>query len=288
MKYAPSEFNHAKLSVGTVPSSSKMKLTTKSLCWAIAALQPLTAAALTIAEINGNKYLSPYSGQSVTNVTGLVVAKGPSGIWIRSTTPDKDPATSEAVYVFSSSVGKTLSVGDIITLDGKVSEYRSSPDYLYLTEIGSPKNVTVVSSNNTVTPLVIGKDTLSPPIVQYSSLDGGDVYALPNGVQNISVVNPVLKPKDFGLDFWESLSGELVTVRKPRVVTRPNSYGETWVAGDWTVTGTNKHGGVTMLDKGETFIPQPPQSREHDLARALFADHAIKIQTRRPSSSGLL
>lgn len=224
--------------------------TAPAFCWAFASLQSL-AAALTIAEINGNKYISPYSGQTITNVTGLITAKGPNGIWIRSTTPDADKATSESIYVFSSSVGAKLAVGDIISLDGKVAEYRSANTYIYLTEISSPKNVLVLSSGNTVTPLVIGKDTLPPPTVQYSGLDAGDIYGLPNGQANLSVVNPVLDPTQYGLDFWESLSGELVTVKKPQAIKVPNQYGDTWVLGDWAVTGKNKHGGVTMADKGE-------------------------------------
>ena len=206
--------------------------------------------AVTIAEINGNKFLSPYSGQTLTNVTGLVTAKGPSGIWIRSTTPDDDERTSESIYVYGSSVGTNLAVGDIISLDAKVSEYRSTATYIYLTELGSPKNVKVLSSGNTVTPLIIGVDTLNPPTVQYTSLDGGDIYALPNAVANISTVNPVLEPETYGLDFWESLSGELVTVRKPTVIGRPNSYGDTWVIGDWPVSGRSAHGSLTMSDKG--------------------------------------
>ncbi|KAG7285748.1 hypothetical protein NEMBOFW57_008042 [Staphylotrichum longicolle] len=222
--------------------------TTPVLCVALASLQSL-AAALTIAEINGNKFLSPYSGKSVTNVTGLVIAKGPSGIFIRSTTPDDDKATSESIYVYGTSVGANLAVGDVITLDGKVTEYRSNAAYIYLTEITSPKNVQVLSSGNTVTPLVIGKDTLSPPTVQYTSLDGGDIYGLPNGVANISVVNPVLDPTQYGLDFWESLSGELVTIKKPQAIKTPNKYGDTWVVGDWATTGRNKHSGLTMSDK---------------------------------------
>ncbi|KAK0640682.1 Endonuclease/exonuclease/phosphatase-like protein [Cercophora newfieldiana] len=220
-----------------------MKVTSSFLLGAIG-LQRL-AAALTIAEINGNKFLSPYSGQTVTNVTGLLVAKGPNGVWIRSTTPDDDPTTSEAIYVFGS-VGANVTVGDIISLDGKVTEYRAQTTYLYLTEITSPKNVKVISSGNTVTPLVIGKDTPSPPTKAFSGLDGGDIYNLPGGVANLSVVNPVLKPKEYGLDFWESLSGELVTVRKPTAIQRPNNYRDTWVYGDWAVTGKNKHGGLTM------------------------------------------
>ncbi|KAF5509311.1 hypothetical protein CGCF413_v002351 [Colletotrichum fructicola] len=206
-------------------------------------------SALTIAEINGNKFLSPYKDQTVTNVTGLVLAKGPSGIWIRSTEPDDDDATSEAVYVYGSSVGTNLTVGDVITLDGKVAEYRSTTNYIYLTEISSPKNVVVVSKGNEVTPLVIGVDTLNPPTEQYTSLDGGDIYGVPNAVANVSTENPVLDPKSYGFDFWESLSGELVTVKNPVAVTRPNQYGDTWVVGDWPATGRNEHGGITMTAK---------------------------------------
>ena len=226
---------------------------THLLCLALAGLQPL-AAAVTIAEINGNKFLSPYSGESVTNVTGLVIAKGPNGIWIRSTTPDDDPATSESVYVFSTSVGTGLAVGDVISLDGKVTEYRSTATYIYLTEIISPTSVKVLSSGNAVKPLVIGKDTLSPPTTQFSSLDGGDIYSAPNGVANISSVNPVLDPSKYGLDFWESLSGELVTVKNPTVVVRANSYRDTWVVGDWAATGRNSNDGITMSDEGEYII----------------------------------
>lgn len=224
------------------------------LFWAFASLQSL-AAALTIAEINGNKFISPYSGQTVANVTGLLIARGPSGLWIRSTTPDKDRATSEAIYVFgNTNATATLAVGDTISLDGKVTEYRSSPSYIYLTQITSPKNVQVLSSGNKVKALVVGKDTLSPPTMQYSVLDGGDIYKLPNAVANISEVNPVLNPKKYGLDFWESLSGELVTVKRPTVIKSPNKYGDTWVFGDWPVTGGNKHGGLTMSDKGRVLL----------------------------------
>ncbi|KAK4185770.1 Endonuclease/exonuclease/phosphatase [Podospora australis] len=226
-----------------------MKPSPALLRWAaLASLQSLVAA-LTIAEINGNKFLSPYSGQTVTNVTGLVIAKGPNGIFIRSTTPDKDIATSEALYVFDKTVGANITVGDIISLDGKILEYRNNNAYLYLTELTTPKNVQVLSSGNKVKPLVIGKDTVSPPSEQFSSLDGGDIYNVPNGAANISAVNPVLQPKKFGLDFWESLSGELVTVRKPSAIKQPNNYGDTWVIGDWKASGRNKNGGLTMSAK---------------------------------------
>lgn len=163
---------------------------------AAAAFAGQVASAETVSEINGNKYLSPYDGTNVTNVDGLVTAKGPNGIWIRSTTPDKDDRTSESVYVFDRNFGKTLSVGDIIQLNGTVTEYRSSKAYVYLTEIINPKLVKKVSSGSVVTPLVIGKDTIIPPTKAFSALDNGDVFGVPNNVSLISVANPTLIPRN--------------------------------------------------------------------------------------------
>ncbi|KAI4263838.1 MAG: hypothetical protein L6R42_001031, partial [Xanthoria sp. 1 TBL-2021] len=117
------------------------------------------ASAITVAEITGNKYLSPLSRSTFTNLTGLVTAKGPNGLWIRSTNPDDNEQTSKSVYVFSRTVGANLTAGDIIRLDGSVTEFRSSNVYLYLTEVTTPRNVQVVSKGNPVPPVVLGART---------------------------------------------------------------------------------------------------------------------------------
>ncbi|KAJ4266437.1 hypothetical protein NW762_004421 [Fusarium torreyae] len=209
-------------------------------------ISPL-AAALTIAEINGNQYLSPYKGKNVTGVEGLVTAVGSSGFYLRSTKPDRNAATSEGLYIFGKAAVGNVSVGDVVTLDGLVEEYRSNKDYIYLTELTSPKNIVVKSSDNKFKPKVIGKDTANPPGKQFSKLDNGDVFAVPNNETLVSVANPKLQPNTYGLDFWESLSGELVTVKKAYAISRPNTYGDVWVRGDWKVSGLNKHGGLTMV-----------------------------------------
>ncbi|KAH6981103.1 Endonuclease/exonuclease/phosphatase [Ilyonectria sp. MPI-CAGE-AT-0026] len=209
-------------------------------------------SAETIAQINGDQYLSPYNNKNVTDVTGLVTAIGSSGFWLRSTTPDKKSTTSEGLYVFGSRATSLVAVGDIVTLDGLVKEYRSSADYLYLTELTLPVNIVVKSSGTAVKPLVIGVDTPKPPTKQYSKLDGGDIFAVPNEAYRISVENPKLQPNTYGLDFWESLVGELVTIKDAYAISRPNSFGDVWVRGDWKVTGLNGHGGLTMLDRDAT------------------------------------
>lgn len=182
----------------------------------------------------------------MNNVTGLVTAKGPDGFWIRSTKPDTDPRTSESIYVFyNATSGSDLASGDIVSLGGRITEYRSNPAFLYLTELTRP-TIRTISKGNKVTPLVVGKDTSVPPSEQYTSLDNGDVFGLPNNVSQISVQNPDLDPKKYGLDFWESIIGELVTVKQPVAVAKPSKYGETYVVGDWKTTGKNGRGGLTL------------------------------------------
>ncbi|KAK1142921.1 hypothetical protein N8T08_007162 [Aspergillus melleus] len=205
--------------------------------------------AVSISEINGNRFLSSYNGETVSNVRGLVTAKASSGFYIRSASPDNSSLTSESLYIYGSSAVSKVSVGDIITLGGKVSEYRSSKAYVYLTELTSPSDITVVSSDNEVVPLVIGSKGLSPPTEQFSALDEGDIFGIPNNASQISSTNAILQPTKYGMDFWESLSGELVTIGGLNAITKPNQYGDTWVIGNWTATGRNERGGLTMQKK---------------------------------------
>ncbi|KAI3320628.1 DNase I-like protein [Xylariaceae sp. AK1471] len=209
-----------------------------------------SVSAQTIGQINGQRFLSPYAGQNVTNITGVVTAKGPSGIWLHSLESTRDDRVSDGIYVFGSALAKNASIatGDVLVLDGQVSEYRSNVDYLPLTEIAYPKLRAVLERNRTFEPIVLGKKR-SPPTKLFSSLDSGDVFGVPNNQSLISVVNPTLQPNKYGLDFWESLMGEYVTIKSPRAIGRPNQYGDTWVVGTWATTGDNGRTGLTVSSK---------------------------------------
>lgn len=215
----------------------------------VSGLLPSLVSAVTISEINGPAFRSPYENQNVKNVTGLVTAIGPSGFFLLDTTPDRNVQSSSSIYVFTSTstvIKSQVTAGDIITIDGRVSEYRSSKDYLYLTEIGSPTNLRKVSSGNVVKPIVLGVDR-SPPAYRFSELDDNDVFGVPNNRSLISVVNATIQQDKYGLDFWESLSGELVSVKVPVALGMPNTYGDVWVRGNYRVTGKNKRGGLTIV-----------------------------------------
>ena len=96
----------------------------KSTLSALALLNGLVASE-TIAEINGRRFQSGLEGQNVTDVQGIVTAKGPNGFWMRSVKPDDDEITSDSIYVFGESTLNSTSVGETISLDGRIDEYRS-------------------------------------------------------------------------------------------------------------------------------------------------------------------
>lgn len=206
--------------------------------------------AVSIADIQGTRFQSPLVGQTVSGVAGVVTAKSSTGFYIQSA-PTSDDRVSTGLFVFSSSssILGSVQVGDSITLSGKVQEFRSSsnPSFLMTTELSSPSSIKVLSSGNTVKPLVLGVDR-SPPTELFSSLDTGadGILSVPNNQSRIDVVNPEMQPTKFGLDFWSSLEGQLVTVPKPISTGFENSFGEFWVRGDWPATGENSRGGLTM------------------------------------------
>lgn len=142
-----------------------------------------------------------------------------------------------------------MNIGDFVQLNAQVSEFRSAttPNNLFMTELTSPTNITIVSSNNTVTPLILGKDR-SPPTRLFNALDEGPdgFLSVPNNASRISERNPTLQPDIYGMDFWESLEGQLVTIPKPTATDFENSFGEFWVYGDWPVTSKNGRGGLSI------------------------------------------
>ncbi len=208
-------------------------LTVAAVCSAVTTVvvtAPAQADAATQAEpvrihdIQGSTRISPFAGEQVADVPGIVTGVrtyGSSrGFWFQDPQADRDPATSEGVFVFTSSVPK-VAVGDSVTVSGTVSEYvpgGTSSGNQSITEITKP-TVTVLSSGNAV-PAATTIDAGSVP----------DAYA-PAGdpAANGSVNGLTLRPMKYALDHYESLEGMNVRVSDTRVVTATDPYTELWV-----------------------------------------------------------
>ncbi|QRW00470.1 endonuclease/exonuclease/phosphatase family protein [Ceratobasidium sp. AG-Ba] len=224
----------------------------------------VAAQVISIASINGPGFGSAYTGQTVA-VQGLVTAKGPSGFWLADV-GNATTTQSSGIYVFTTSatIRGQVKVGDVVSLgSARVALYRAAADTdnIYLKELTSPANITVISSGNPVVPIVIGADRPGPPTQQYTSLDGGNVFGVPNNQSQISTADLAIRPAEYGLDYWQSLVGMLVTVRSPVALGFPvNSFGDFWTHGDWKVTGKNKRGGLTITIDDSGKVDANPEA----------------------------
>ncbi|KAA1469821.1 DNase I-like protein [Dentipellis sp. KUC8613] len=208
------------------------------------------AKAVSIADIQGPAFQSPFAGQTLHNITGVVSAKGDDGFWLLGP-QSSDVRKSPGVRVFSTSTSvlSLISVDSNVSLSGRVAEFRSSSDDLFGTEIDSPTSIVMLSneSSTSAKPVILGKDRF-PPTQSFTDLDkGSDGWlSVPNNVTQVEKVNATLQPTQFGLDFWKSLEGALVVVPAPTALDFPNSFGEFWIRGNWTATGINGRGGLSV------------------------------------------
>src|SRR5918993_3767324 len=114
-----------------------------------------------IHDLQGAAHLSPFNGQDVSGVEGVVTVERSSSFWMQDPTPDTDAATSDGILVFGSGVGALVNVGDHVRVSGRVLEFRpggETTDNLTTTEITTPGlSVAVLSSGNPQpAPTVVG------------------------------------------------------------------------------------------------------------------------------------
>jgi predicted extracellular nuclease len=210
-----------------------------------------------IAQVQGAGHMSAYTGQLV-KVEGVVIAERGSNVWIQDTTPDADPATSEAILVFSSSVASAVAVGDFVHARGTVQEFRagctpscaptaSAFDNLTITELGSPgTGATVLETAPLPAAAVIGAGGRVPPT---------EVIEDDSGTGNVETSN-VFDPAQDGIDFYETLEHMLVQVNNPVVVGPRNGFGELLVlADDGAAAGIRTARGGIVIRPGD-FNPE--------------------------------
>jgi len=185
-----------------------------------------------IHDIQGAAHRSPLVGQHVTSVPGIVTAVSTNGFWFQDPNPDNNPATSEGVFVFTSS-HPTVAVGDSVLVTGTVSEFRpgGAATNLSNTEIGSP-TVTVEATGQPVpAAIVIGEGGVSAPPLPRTDSPG-------------NVETGPFDPTNNALDFYESMEGMLVAVNNAQVVGPTNSFDEIPIVPGNTDARRTPHGGV--------------------------------------------
>ncbi len=176
-----------------------------------------------IHDIQGAAHISPYNGAAVST-QGVVTAVRTNGFYVEDATPDANDATSEGIFVFTSSA-PSANVGDSALVSGTVSEFRAggaTSANLTTTEIAGSPAVTVQSTGNPLpAPVIIGNGGRVPPTDVIEDDATGDVET-----------TGTFDPASDGIDFYESMEGMLVQVNDAVAVGPTNAFGETPVIGD--------------------------------------------------------
>ncbi|CAM3776350.1 hypothetical protein GCM10009865_50550 [Aeromicrobium ponti] len=192
-----------------------------------------------IHDIQGEGHYSPYNGQNVNNVEGIVTKiVNSSNFYMQDLQPDDNENTSEGILVYKRSHG--AKVGDVVKVSGEVTEYvlegyaeRFQTD-LPVTEIGASAVEVTASGQTLPEPVVIGVDRIPPTeVIDNDSFSEFD-------------------PAQDGIDFFESLEGMLVQVNNPKVVA-PQKYGELIVVPENIPTNTSA-GGLRIAE--DDFNPE--------------------------------
>ncbi|HEY0698706.1 MAG TPA: lamin tail domain-containing protein [Micromonospora sp.] len=187
-----------------------------------------------IRDVQGRAHLSPLTG--TRTVRGVVTALAGNGFWVQDPCPDADPATSEGIFVFTSTA-PTVAAGHEVAVTGTVTEFRSggsTSTNLTLTEITGPSVTTLATGKPLPAPTRVGPGGRVPPATVIDNDATGSVET--SGSFDASTD---------GIDFWESLEGMRVRLDNAAVVGPTNGFGEIPVVPAGSGVRTNR-GGIVV------------------------------------------
>jgi predicted extracellular nuclease len=182
-----------------------------------AAAAPAATSGLTIHQVLGGGHVSPYAGQTVSGVPGVVTDVTSSAFYLQDPQPAGGPF-KQAIEVYTGSK-PTVAAGDDVTVTGEVTEFypdeSDTPSSLPIAEIEDPA-VTVVSTGNPLpAPVIIGKDGVLPPA---QNIFGGGRTSV--DVTTVTTFEPFVR----ALDFYQGLDSTYVEVEDPVAVGPTNDF----------------------------------------------------------------
>lgn len=159
---------------------------------ALLAAVSASAQVTKIRDIQGGGGASALAGKTVTT-RGIVTATKSNGFFLQ--TPDgeadSDPATPEGLFVYTSSAPPaSATAGTLVTVTGRVQDYRPSadPDTLPVTELANPLTVTVDETGQALPVPVTLTAADTDPAASLTRL--GRYAAMRVAVERLAVVAP--------------------------------------------------------------------------------------------------
>ncbi|MBI5348421.1 MAG: endonuclease/exonuclease/phosphatase family protein [Chloroflexi bacterium] len=209
------------------------------------AVAPTKSAGTAIHDIQGAGHISPLAGKTVKGVQGIVIAIRSDGFYMQDSNSDNDEATSEGIFVFTTTLPK-VKIGDLVNVEGDVKEFYPrdiATGDLPITEIIKPTFTVVSSGNKLPDPIIIGTGGRIPPNKVIKS-EKGDAD------------QTKFNPKTDGIDFYESLESMLVQVNDAVAVGPTSRFREIPIVGDKGANATYISGRGAMVISAEDYNPE--------------------------------
>ncbi|MFW7379244.1 MAG: endonuclease/exonuclease/phosphatase family protein [Oligoflexus sp.] len=245
---------------------------------------------LPIYEVQGISHISPYLAKRIT-IQGVVTAAGSDpnqGVfefYLQSEEPSPDPRASEAILVRMTESSRRIKVGTKLEVSGVVYE-EMTKDGLTRTALGEVDRFEVLATEQRLPAAIVlgeGEEELE-----------GRFRSIPD--QKISTHRGNLNQKDSlnlqdGLDFWESLEGMRVVLRRPRVVglsggqkdaQQVKRYLNLFVVASGTETKervTPKGGMIPEPDK-DLYNPQIIKIVDHQFSKIVDPTYSFEVGDR--------
>lgn len=246
-----------------------------ALAWSVAMAQRLGPPAdVPIPAVQGRAHLSPFQGRVVRS-RGIVTAVAGDEIYLQDPTGDGDLATSDAILLRTRTPG--LAPGDEVRVTGVVSESvpgGASTANLSITTIEAPAVEVLGRGRSLPRPVVLGRDGRLPPT--------GDVISPDELPVNLRIREEVARnrfdPERDAIDFFESLEGMRVTVRRPIAVSATQTFtGEQSeivvlpdTGGGVAAGRRTRTGGILLQSGRDNLGGQNPERIQIQMDAALF------------------
>jgi predicted extracellular nuclease len=189
-------------------------------CAPAAARRETAPREVPIPAIQGRAHLSPFLGQEVRS-SGIVTAAADDVFYLQDPTGDGDPATSDALLVRAAAAD--LARGDEVRVTGVVTEAVPGgvgTANLSVTTLEASATQAIRRGRQLPLPVFLGRD---------GRLPGGRHVISPDELPvNLRIAEEVRRnrfdPESDAIDFFESLEGMLVTVRRPVAVSATQTF----------------------------------------------------------------
>ncbi|NGO68468.1 endonuclease/exonuclease/phosphatase family protein [Streptomyces boncukensis] len=178
-----------------------------------------------IHDIQGSTRISPLAGRPVTGVPGVVTGVrgfgSARGFWLQDPRPDRDPATSEGIFVYTGKQTPQVRAGDTLRVSGTVGEFYPG---------GKGSGGQSLTQLTDATWTVHGHGHRLPAAFRLTPRSVPEAYAPDAG--GGSIEGRTLRPGRYALDRYESLEGMRVSVRNARVTGPTSRYHDLFVTSD--------------------------------------------------------